>query len=122
MVAETISRDDTGSYWGYSVETKPFRDAFSDPRFGVKIATSRLGDPLDMKVDALKSSIRGRRGVKLLFGSPSTGLFEMAGSELRSWADFVLNLFPDQHVETVRTEEAIFAGLELLNVIMAGKA
>lgn len=122
LTAEAISKDDAGSYWGYSVEIKSLREVFLDPRFAVKVATSRLGDPLTEKVDALKQSVGGRGGTKLIFGSPSKGLFDLVGAELRSRADFVLNLFPDQHVETVRTEEAIFAGLELLNVITSEKA
>jgi predicted SPOUT superfamily RNA methylase MTH1 len=122
LTAETISRDDVGSYWGYSVETKSAREVFSDSRFSVKVATSRLGDPLIGKFDELRSSIRSRGGVKLIFGSPSRGLFDIMGKELGSLADFVLNLFPDQHVETVRTEEAIFAGLELVSFLMADKA
>jgi predicted SPOUT superfamily RNA methylase MTH1 len=58
----------------------------------------------------------------MIFGSPSRGLFDIVGTELGKLADFVLNLFPDQHVETVRTEEAIFAGLGLVNVILSDKA
>ena len=122
MTAETVSRDYAGSYWGYSVESRSLREVFSDQRFGVKVATSRLGDPLAGKVEVFRSSIRGRTGIKLIFGSPFRGLFDIVGKELRSVSDFVLNLFPDQHVETVRTEEAIFAGLELVNVLIADKA
>jgi predicted SPOUT superfamily RNA methylase MTH1 len=58
-------------------------------------------------------------GVKLIFGSPTRGLFDIFGQGLARKVDFVVNLFPAQWVETVRTEEAIFAGLGLLSMISA---
>lgn len=122
LIAGQIRREDAGDYWGYTVEKKSLKEVFSDARFTLRIATSRLGDPLAGKLDQIRASIRGQVGVKLVFGSPTRGLFEMAGKEVRNMAEFILNLFPDQHVETVRTEEAIFAGLGLVNVLMAEKA
>jgi methyltransferase len=122
IIAEQVSKEKTGAYWGYDVEVKSAREVFSDARFPVKVATSRLGDPFMEKIEALSASVLRQGGVKVIFGSPSRGLFDMVGSELRGLADFVLNLFPDQHVETVRTEEAIFAGLGLVNTILSGKA
>jgi methyltransferase len=122
FTAEQISKEKTGAYWGYDVEIKSAEEVFSDPRFPVKVATSRFGDPLSDKFMALRESVREKGGVKMIFGSPSRGLFDMVGPELRSLADFVVNLFPDQQVETVRTEEAIFAGLGLVNTILSEKA
>ena len=56
--------------------------------------------------------------MKLIFGSPSRGLFDIVGPELARKSDYVVNLFLDQHVETVRAEEAIFAGLNLVNMLV----
>lgn len=121
-VAEVVRKETLKGYWGYRVETKTLGEVFSDPRFAVKIATSRLGTPLERSVGRIRAALRAADGVKLVFGSPSRGLFDMAGGELSRWAGFVLNLFPQQQVETVRTEEAVFAGLGLVSVLSAEKA
>ncbi len=121
-VAEVVRSDELHGYWGYRVETKPLSDVFSDGRFGVKIATSRLGSPLAESMPTVRAAVEGAGGVKLVFGSPTRGLFEIAGANLNRQVDFVLNLFPEQQVETVRTEEAVFAGLGLVSLISAGKA
>ncbi|HEV2226282.1 MAG TPA: RNA methyltransferase [Nitrososphaerales archaeon] len=122
VTAEQISKEKTGTYWGYDVEVKSVLEVFSDARFPVKVATSRLGDTLTDKMEALSASIRRQGGVKMIFGSPSRGLFDIVGPDLARKCNFILNLFGEQHVETVRTEEAIFAGLGLVNTLMSGKA
>jgi predicted SPOUT superfamily RNA methylase MTH1 len=119
LTAVLVSREEVREYWGYSVESKSVGDVFADTRYGVKIATSRLGRPLDSELPRLRSSVAGAKGVKLIFGSPSRGLFDMIGPDLAKKADFVVNLFTEQHTETVRTEEAISAGLNLVSVILA---
>jgi len=121
LTAVPVSREEVREYWGYVVEAKSVAEVFSDTRFGVKIATSRLGRPLEAELPRLRSLIMGTKGVKLVFGSPSRGLFDIVGPELAKKADFVVNLFTEQHTETVRTEEAISAGLSLVNVLLAEK-
>jgi predicted SPOUT superfamily RNA methylase MTH1 len=117
-----IARENVQDYWGYVVESKSVEEVFNDSRFGLKLATSRLGEPLSRRVSEVREALGKAAGVKLVFGSPSKGLFEMVGPELARKSDFVLNLFQEQHVETVRTEEAIFAGLGLVNVLIPNKA
>jgi methyltransferase len=121
LTAVPVSREEVREYWGYAVEVKSVGDVFADTRFGVKVATSRLGRPLESELSRLRSSIVGAKGVKLVFGSPSRGLFDIVGPELPKKAGFVVNLFTEQHTETVRTEEAISAGLSLVNVLLAEK-
>lgn len=120
--AELIGKGEVGGYWGYSVETKRLDEVLGDTRFEVKIATSRLGTPLPEVLERLRTALRKGVGIKLLFGSPSQGLFEMVGRGLEEKVDFVVNLFPGQQVETVRTEEALFAGLGVVSLISAEKA
>ena len=121
-VAEQIQRDGVGGYWGYRVERRSLDQVLDDRRFGVRVATSRLGSPLSEMLESLKKEAHRTGGMKLIFGSPARGLFETVGRGLGSRVDFVLNLFPEQHVETVRTEEAIFVGLALVGIVSAGKA
>jgi predicted SPOUT superfamily RNA methylase MTH1 len=121
-VVEVIAKESVSGYWGYSVETRTLPEALEDRRFEVKIATSRYGSSLGESLAGVRRALGTARGVKLIFGSPSRGLFDMAGKDLGRHVDFVLNLFPNQKVETVRTEEAVFAGLGLVSLISAEKA
>ncbi|MDG7024601.1 MAG: hypothetical protein JRN45_08780 [Nitrososphaerota archaeon] len=122
LAARVIGRSEVDGYWGYSVETKGVGEVLDDPRFKVKIATSRLGTPLPQALPKLRTLLEEGSGVKLLFGSPSQGLFEMVGRDLHLKVDLVVNLFPGQQVETVRTEEALFAGLGAIGLVSAEKA
>ena len=53
----------------------------------------------------------------LIFGSPSRGLFETVGKDLRSRVGYVVNLFPEQNVVTARSEEAILSALYLVGLL-----
>lgn len=110
-------RSQTGEYWGYVVEERSADQILSDPRFELRVATSRLGDPLASTIGELGRRLGAARGVEVLFGSPSRGLFETLGKDLRRRVAFVVNLYPEQHVATVRTEEAVPAALYLLEVL-----
>lgn len=117
IVVELIKREDVHEYWGYSVEIRSIEEVTSDARFGLKIATSRFGNALQSQVYLLRESLLKASSALLLFGSPSRGLFDMVGPDLTKKVNFVLNLFTDQQVETVRTEEAVFAALNLVNTL-----
>jgi hypothetical protein len=117
LTAELSSRQTANEYWGYLVEGSSKEEVLSDERFAAKVATSRYGNSLQSQIFRLRESIVGARSIKLIFGSPSRGLFDIFGKELSKRVDYVLNLFADQHVETVRTEEAIYAGLNLVNIL-----
>jgi methyltransferase len=122
VVAEAIPRETVGGYWGYEVEVKTAAEVLADRRFSVTIATSRLGTPLGASLGALRKSLAGNDGVKLMFGAPSKGLFDLLGRDFLKKVSMVVNLFPDQQVETVRTEEAVFAGLGVVSLLCADKA
>jgi hypothetical protein len=120
--ADLLPRERAGHYWGYSVESKSIAEVLSDSRFGFKIATSRLGTPIAHELGELRPSLQNAQGVKLIFGSPSRGLFDIVGQDLPRRVDRVLNLFPEQQVETVRTEEAVLVGLAVVSLISSEKA
>jgi len=117
LTVELIEREEVVGYWGYAVRTRGLEEVFSDDRYALKVATSRFGNSLQSQLEPLKEAISKSRSVLLIFGSPSRGLFDICGPELTKLADYVVNLFPDQHVETVRTEEAVFAALNLVNIL-----
>jgi predicted SPOUT superfamily RNA methylase MTH1 len=113
-------REHTGEYWGYTVEVKGVDEIMSDSRYSPKIATSRYGTPLSTSLGQLREAIQASRGVMIIFGSPSRGLLDMI-KNLRQRVPFVVNLYPEQHTVTVRTEEAMSSGLYLLEVVDAMK-
>jgi predicted SPOUT superfamily RNA methylase MTH1 len=116
---EGVAADKTSAtaYWGYDVEIKSVSELLTDGRYKLKIATSRYGDRLDGVIRQLKIRFGGSDAVMLLFGSPSHGLLDIIGNELKQRVDFVVNLYAEQHVITVRMEEAIGAALYLINLL-----
>jgi predicted SPOUT superfamily RNA methylase MTH1 len=118
LSGELVARGAPAEYWGYTVEVMAVEDLILDARYDVKIATSRYGNNLTSILNELRDSVMKTRSTMLMFGSPSRGLFDIVGSELPKRVSFVVNLFPEQHVETVRTEEAISAGLYFLNLVL----
>jgi len=121
-MAELVPKDRTGAYWGYAVELKTVAEVLSDSRYGLKIATSRLGSPLAKNLAGLRSSLQQSNGLKLIFGSPSRGLFDIVGPDLNRKVDYVVNFFPEQQVETVRTEEAVLVSLGVVSLLTTEKA
>jgi len=112
-----VDRRDIPAYWGYSVEVSGTGSLLADPAFPLKVATSRHGDPVALVSRGLRKDLQGSGGVMLLFGSPSRGLFETVGKDLRSRVSYVVNLFPEQNVATARSEEAILSALYLVGLL-----
>ena len=99
------------------MELRTLDELVADERFELKIATSRYGNSIRSVLGGLRVAFEKANSVVLIFGSPSRGLFEIVGKDLSTRVQFVVNLFGEQHVETVRTEEAIGAGLYLVNTL-----
>jgi methyltransferase len=113
-----LDHPETTQYWGYVVEVRSTEEVMTDTRFGLKLATSRLGDPLRSCLPALREDFNRSKGVMAIFGSPARGLFEII-ENLRERTPFVVNLYPEQKVATVRTEEAVGSALYLLELLSA---
>ncbi|HYR04428.1 MAG TPA: RNA methyltransferase [Nitrososphaerales archaeon] len=112
-----VDRRDVTAYWGYSVEVSGTGSLLADTAFPLKVATSRHGDPVARVSRGLRKDLQGSGAVMLLFGSPSRGLFETVGKDLRSKVSYVVNLFPEQNVVTARSEEAIITALYLVGLL-----
>jgi len=115
--ATPVDRRDVKAYWGYTVDISGTAALLADPTFPLKVATSRLGDPIARVARSLRIDLQGSGAVMLLFGSPSRGLFETVGKDLRSRVGYVVNLFPEQNVVTARSEEAILSALYLVGLL-----
>jgi len=112
-----VDRRDVKTYWGYSVEVSGTSALLADSAFPLKVATSRHGDPVARVARSLRIDLQGSGAVMLIFGSPSRGLFDTVGKDLRSRVSYVVNLFPEQNVVTARSEEAILSALYLVGLL-----
>ena len=122
LIGEIISPDKVRFYWGYRVKksSSPLGRILKSREYGLVIATSRRGEPVMKVIDRLLNRWKRSSKVLVAFGSPTQGLQEIIKQEnirLEDVAHFIINTIPDQGVETVRTEEAIYATLAVLNIL-----
>jgi predicted SPOUT superfamily RNA methylase MTH1 len=120
--AELLDRNRIDIYWGFRVTLKnlPLGRLIQENKPDVVIATSRLGERVDTVLEQLRASITGASSVLLAFGSPKRGLHEIIaqeGMKLSRLATHTVNFVPHQGTQTVRTEEAVYSTLALLNTI-----
>ncbi len=122
--AETATRSEIKEYWGYRVtpSDSTLGQLLRKHIFDLVIATSRYGKPFLEVSNELVSCWNTSRKVIVVFGAPTQGLYEITRQEnlnLDEVADFVVNTIALQKVETVRTEEALFVTLGILNLMVA---
>lgn len=108
-------------YWGYrvSVSDVSLGQFLKKRQFDLVIGTSRKGKPVAAVLDELRERWRASRKTMVVFGAPAQGLYEIVGREharLDDLAQFVVNTVPNQATETVRTEEAVYTTLSILNM------
>jgi predicted SPOUT superfamily RNA methylase MTH1 len=86
--------------------------------FDLRIGTSRYGTPVEEFWSEISKSLNNVESVLIVFGSPRRGLQEILSQEGKKPMDlfhFFVNTVPSQQVATVRTEEALFITLGMLN-------
>lgn len=120
--AVLVNPDEIPIYWGYKVtiSKNPLGKMIKKGSFDLVIATSKYGEPLIKVKDELLERWRKSRSVLIAFGSPTQGLYEIIrqeGLELSELSDYIINVVPRQATETVRTEEALYATLAILNFL-----
>ncbi len=118
---QTVSRDDVPSYWGYRVNVAEdsFGKMVKAGRFDLTIATARIGDSFMGVKGKMEQRWRDADKILVAFGAPARGLHEIVrdeGLRLEAVADFIVNMIPQQGTATVRSEEALFASLAILNM------
>lgn len=120
--AELADRTQIKTYWGYqtSVSDVSFGQMLKRRQFNLVVATSKKGKTIASVLDALRERWNNSQKTLVAFGAPTQGLQEIAAHEnmrLDEVADFVINAIPSQATETVRTEEAVYATLSILNIL-----
>ncbi|MCS7146266.1 MAG: putative RNA uridine N3 methyltransferase [Nitrososphaerota archaeon] len=90
-------------------------------KYRYTIATDREGEPILSVWERLRSSLKAVEGpVCVAFGSYKRGLAEIAelqSLKLEDVFDICVNFIPHQGVRSVRTEEAVYSVLSLLNIL-----
>jgi len=109
-------------YWGYNVTvTKlPLAESTRKIGFDLVIATSRYGRYVNEVLPELRSAWTRSKRTLVAFGSPTQGLQQILareGLDLDQYADFTVNMIPQQGVGTIRTEEAVYICLSVLNTL-----
>jgi predicted SPOUT superfamily RNA methylase MTH1 len=118
---QAVSRDEVPGYWGYKIklESRSFGSLVENGDFDLIIATSKLGAKFVDVAEKIGEQWLKAEYTLVAFGAPARGLHEIVsdeGLDLDEVTDFVVNMVPQQGTETVRTEEALFASLAVLNV------
>jgi predicted SPOUT superfamily RNA methylase MTH1 len=119
--ADLTSPADIPAYWGcrVTIADAPFGQIPKKRTFDLVIATSRRGTIFPEVMKDLGKRWRASNTILVAFGAPTQGLCEILGHErltLDEVADYTINTIPNQGTETVRTEEAIYASLAVLNL------
>jgi predicted SPOUT superfamily RNA methylase MTH1 len=125
LVGEIIQESKISIYWGYRVRQLKFKlgSLLEKERYDLRIGTSRYGTNVVDTWSKISNSLKNVGSVLVVFGSPRSGLREILRDEGKTPADvfdFFVNTVPNQNVATVRTEEAVFISLALLDVMRFG--
>ncbi len=120
-IAELVSDEEIPCYWGFTIEifnslkeliqTKVSRDVFA-------ILTSKRGVAIHECISKLSRRKGGCSEVLMIFGSPKLDADEIAyreGFDLHDYVECIINTAPYQGVRTIRTYEALYISLALLN-------
>jgi len=109
-------------YWGFRVArgNVSLSEIVRNRKFDLIISTSRKGTDVREITPELREKWVSSKRPLIVFGSPNDGVPEIlarSGMNVSDAMDFDLNTIPDQGVETVRTEEALWGSLAVLNVL-----
>lgn len=122
LMGEHVDKNMIQKFWGYSVKIVKgdLRNYLSKPNFDLRIATSRLGVPINEHYSEVQNKVFESEKILVVFGSYKEGLHKIVGGHdiLEKLFDFNLNMIPSQGTATVRVEEAVHAALGILNVML----
>lgn len=122
-IVKPIEKSDVEVYWGYMV--KKFGSLrnlidYSISKSYIVIGASKKGSMLySIESELINAMIRAGK-VLLLFGGPRLDIDEIAlseGIDIDRYCHYIVNFVPRQGVESIRTEEAVFIVLSIVNYI-----
>ena len=122
LEGEIVAPSGLTIYWGFRVArgNVSLSQLVRNRKFDLTISTSRKGTNVREVTPELTEKWKSSKHPLIVFGSPNDGVPEIlarSGMNISETMDFNLNTIPDQGVETVRTEEAVWGSLAVLNVL-----
>ena len=109
-----INKNETRSYWGYTVKERANLFSLLNEWKGNIIITSRKGKTATK--EQLAKYTTSDQPTLVVFGSPEKGIHEILGGKMKNVQNAKsLNFFPNQATETVRLEEALLGTLSIIN-------
>src|SRR5436309_3722054 len=122
LEGEIVEASGLTIYWGFRVArgNVSLSEIVRSKKFDLTISTSRKGTDVRKITPNLAKRWRSASRPLIIFGSPNDGVPEIlarSGMNVSDAMDFNINTIPDQGVETVRTEEALWSALAVLNVL-----
>ncbi|WEU40981.1 MAG: methylase [Candidatus Odinarchaeum yellowstonii] len=114
--------DKIDGYWGYKTLffNKPLVKLLEKRPAEVVVATSKYGENISSLLDVFETNFKNKNSIALVFGSPKRGLFQIIDDErlMKELFDYIVNFIPAQGTRTVRTEEAIYSTLSIINALL----
>jgi methyltransferase len=122
LEGEIVKSSGLTIYWGFRVArgNVSLSEIVRSKNFDLTISTSRKGVDVREITPELREKWKSSRRPLIVFGSPNDGVPEIlarSGLNISNTMDLDLNTIPNQGVETVRTEEALWGSLAVLNVL-----
>ncbi|MHA1754331.1 MAG: putative RNA uridine N3 methyltransferase, partial [Candidatus Odinarchaeia archaeon] len=118
--------DEPNEYWGYRVViyNKDLISTLQSISAELVIGTSKYGEAVNSISQRLREELKNKNSIAVVFGSPFKGILDMVKNknQLNLTLDYLINFIPNQATKTVRTEEAIFSVLSIINYLIHEKS
>ncbi len=122
-IVDIADRKNVDIYWGYTTyKFKSMKEMleYSIGNGYIVIGASKNGQPLYCIENEIRNILSKYEKILIVFGGPRLDIDEIAlsgGIDIYRYSRYIINFIPRQGVESVRTEEAIFAVLSLINYL-----
>lgn len=122
-VLKPVDRSSIDVYWGFTIRKFNSLHSLVEHLIHhdyVVIGASKKGSMLYRIENELIDTLTRSERVLILFGGPRLDIDEIAlneGIDIERYCKYIVNFIPRQGVESVRTEEAIFIVLSLVNYL-----
>jgi hypothetical protein len=122
-IGKVINKEVLDWYWGYKVKVyssiKEMFEKLSAEKYRI-ICASKKGIMIYEAEERLRQIMRETDKIITIFGGPKLDVDEIAslnGVDANKYCEETINFIPRQGVESVRTEEAIYIVLSILNYL-----
>jgi hypothetical protein len=122
-IGKVINKEALDWYWGYKVKIynsiKEMFEKLSAENYRI-ICASKKGVMIYEAEERLRQIMREADKIITIFGGPKLDIDEIAslsGVDANKYCEETINFIPRQGVESVRTEEAIYIVLSILNYL-----